>query len=918
MQVNFVMCFNGCCLVTDPENPTGCTRISIKSLSADTDEVKVPFQFQCVKCKSKRVRLWRYVPVCVRIQELFRDPKTRSIIMSQRAAVAAAIEKAHQCIENGLDFLPDGAGSIFDGENFFLLCKTLYERGCPLTADDFILAFNFDGVELVKAVSTWPIMYMFHNLGPLYRHQKEYIHIAGLAGSLRTPDELNTFVWAMTLDMHCGFNKVTVQYEPVLGDSDYDHLRPGNVVSLNLRYFMLVTVQDLMALLKTSGLAVVSGKSCCPFCILPGLCVGTKHYMPLSVLPDDIRNLFPPVERVVALNNDYSRSRDWFEQLYTQILHLKRLGRGHGEEIKQLMTQSGIKRLTPMMFIPTADSLPGPAIAVDAMHSVFHGGFKNLMVRTLDKIGVAGKRIISGCIEGAIVPHDAIGGFQRIIDPSDANKTHYKGLAASDERFMMNHVLGAALFGVLPPLLAWAIAAFCFVTKFLAFFHLSNETLPRLNAMLFEIFCVVDEFFPPSDMKITMHILLHIVRWMMLNGVPRETWMFSFERMNQIFTRAATANRAPTITAMRRIRLDRFLDMLMAEHVGGDESAMDRLRRVENLRAGKVAGVSTKEKYIFYTIDERCFAFTKSFNQRDIVSQLNAMATTCKASRRESWWNSHVRSMIPGYVVGVYGTLYLSEAVPEIGSRAAAAAGFYSAPETKDDFENTSQVYHSTLYYLNSAANSEYGCVPPTKNGSYNLSCFARVRYQDENGSLLSGIAVILFFVVITKSMVARGGKHDYEVLARVHYFREPKALSTAVNVSTAAATSASSFHNSIAHDTDAHMKLHMKTECTAPYQYTYENNTAARKRFQQHNLGGFGKSVLPFRVIEMDDQILPQEITKLHAMVDSRNQEYDVFVPAGALLNKVVLCPLPTSSPTKSYYSVSDVVFSEPDALHL
>jgi len=177
-------------------------------------------------------------------------------MMSEKKKMAVAIEKAHEIIVSGEVFEATEVGDIYGGSTFFELCKYLHDINQPLTADDHVVAFNYDGVEIVNGVSVWPLQYMLYSIGELYRHLKEYIHVAGLAGSLKSPDDLNSFVWAMVLDMHVGFQGVNVTYTTSPADDFHDPAAP--TVSKKVRYFMLVTVQDLMAMLKTTGLACSS------------------------------------------------------------------------------------------------------------------------------------------------------------------------------------------------------------------------------------------------------------------------------------------------------------------------------------------------------------------------------------------------------------------------------------------------------------------------------------------------------------------------------------------------------------------------------------------------------------------------------------------------------------------------------------
>jgi len=196
------------------------------------------------------------------------------------------------------------------------------------------------------------------------------------------------------------------------------------------------------------------------------------------------------------------------QAVYVQMLQLRNAGRGSQKQYKDLSITSGVKSVTPLLFIPTPQSLPGSGLCLDVMHSVFHGSFKNVFIRTLELIGVDGRRLISSRMEGSVVPHDIIGGFQRIFRPNDVTKSHFHKLSAADERFLMTHIFPSVFWGVVPLDISWAFAAFGHAIKFLGFRKLSLSCLDKVQRVMLEVFSILDDAFPVSDMKLTIHILI--------------------------------------------------------------------------------------------------------------------------------------------------------------------------------------------------------------------------------------------------------------------------------------------------------------------------------------------------------------------------------------------------------------------------
>ena len=723
-DVLFLMCFKGCCLVVDPHNTDGVTAVSVQCSDGGdipTNTVFIP-DWECPHCGEIRIKIHRYSSIIAKVRALFADDKFAALMKNYASQLEVPLARVNAALDAGEDFddiEPDVFFDVYDGSNFFYLVKEMRSKGIRVTADDLLIAMNYDGVELVKNISAWPVLIMFYSLGVFYRTEKSAIHMCNLAGGMSSPKDLNSFLWPFVFEMRQAMNGFSVTYKPATGAP----------VTKTVRMFCLVTCQDLMALLKTSGLAVVNGKCCCPCCFLPGQRkpngeggeTGSTHYMPRSVLPPEFQPKFHDLAGDgLALLQKYERTDKWLaENLAT--LAIMRDGGVSRAGIGRHESATGLKRTTPLMALPNRSSIPGGFFAFDAMHTLHHNAWNNIIIPVLKLLSADAWGILSERAEGSHVPHDMQVSFQRLVDPLKLSSKKYKGLKAADKTMLMYYFLPSYLFGLIPSDLYWAIVAFAKTTRLLCAYSVSRQAVDNAKKTYWEVFCVLDSYFPTDGMKLTVHLMIHAADWVRKNGPLRHTWLYCYERVNQDICGAARSNRVPAAAVLKRFRIHKQVMLLERELTTNANSSANtvdpELQAILDQAASK-----RRSSWRFVSVSEddgvhRTYAFG------DVVAN--------KDGRDE------------------YATLYNTSYEPSTGAGVdLASLSSEAREEFLKDQENTSVVFRSAAYYTRSGVRS----MSMRKMGDYSSSAFVVALYEDDNGVVKSAPALVLAYRVTEDS----------------------------------------------------------------------------------------------------------------------------------------------------------------------
>lgn len=741
-----------------------------------------------------------------------------------------------------------------------------------------------------------------------------------------SPENINSFLWPIVLEL---WQLSEVETGVLIHYTDED----GNVIKKRARVFCLMTMQDLMALLKTTGLAITAGKCLCPYCILSGtrrtgpedsLSESTKYYLPMNVLPPSCREASPRHEAASVLNRNFLRDFEWLQAKYLEKATSTSKGASDAISIN-----SGVKRATPLWCIPNPLSMPGGFIAFDCMHTIHHNCFNNIIAFCLDSIKTAGFRVILQRAEKVVVPHDIASSYQRLVDLQDMSKKRYKGLKAADKFFLMSYIIPVILCRLLPSRLYWAICAICFCTRLLALGTISTSSLDKIESTLCEACWVLNSYFPANQMKVTIHLLLHAVEWVRKNGPLRYTWLYFFERFNKELTDAVSGNRVPVITVCKTLRLGKFLKFVLDDAIAASVATTtasagtqdsESLRLFETLLSREVrAGV----KYDRY--ENGKYTFPAVGLKSRLHAKMNAVnvalaAVRSKRGRVSSADERLLNAFADGdaNVTKIYATLFNTAFSQEEDPH---RVDIFDA-----DFSNTSQVYHSVAYHLKGGQS----VINPTKLGAYNLSCFVRVKYQyvpehDDSSSESgesdveqpeerTGIAIVLYYCI------ARGIDDVDRPLAKVHFLDECElnmALSSTANNSVRGFSKASAFYQMIPTVDDKNLERHCN-ECNSTgdcHDESFSGNNSSRRVYESIGLGDFGKSTLPFRVVYSDFAAENLAAFESHFGTASCRTANDMFVPVSSIMNKVVLVPFPMTG-KQNVYAVSHCGFSEDDIM--
>lgn len=705
-EVPFLMCFRGCCLVVDPNNPSGCTAIQISCpRGGDIPEPScyLHLGWQCPHCEEKRMKVFRYWSVAAKFRAMWSDPKHHLLFSTYAATMRKALKRVYDALDAGLGFTDlefDEFSDICDGSNFFGVVKELRARGITLNEFDQLIGMNYDGVELVKRISTWPLLFMLYGLGPLYRHEKPNLHVGGFAGGSNSPVDLISFLWPFVLEMRAIIKGVKVRDPGPTG------------MTRTVRIISIVTCQDLMALLKTTGLAVVSGKCCCPCCWLPGERAGGRgstHYMPLSALPGKLQDAMALCgvresndDTHVAIIRKYERDYAWLSENW-HTLSMAAVSGHSKKSIAELSTAVGLKRATPFMAMPYLSGIPGGFYSFDAMHTLHHNAWKNIIAVVLEQLTPDAWRTLESRAEACAIPHVMSASYQRLSDPITGKRT-FKTLKAADKAMMMYFFLPVLLYGLVPPSLYWALVAFTRATQILCRFKVSCADVDIVEGVYWNIFCVLDSFFPTSDMKVTLHLMLHAAEWVRKNGPLRCTWLYAFERYNADIVRAARSNRVPIASVINRFRIGQFVSSRLALATHKDHpsmfahSASDVVAEVQALMANTVS--SKRWVYVSVPEDEHsAYVFDNKHAQ---------------------YSNGRV----------AYGTLY-NMSYDDLPADIANGSNVQGLSQLLQDRENSSAVYRSGVYYIGKS-------ICPRGSGDFGLSCFAFIAWDNNGVSELS------------------------------------------------------------------------------------------------------------------------------------------------------------------------------------
>lgn len=82
------------------------------------------------------------------------------------------------------------------------------------------------------------------------------------------------------------------------------------------------------------------------------------------------------------------------------------------------------------MALPNRASIPGGFFAFDAMHTLHHNAWNNIIVPILKGLDQNSWEILAARAEGSHIPHDMQVSFQRLVDPLNLSSKKFKGLKA--------------------------------------------------------------------------------------------------------------------------------------------------------------------------------------------------------------------------------------------------------------------------------------------------------------------------------------------------------------------------------------------------------------------------------------------------------------------------------------------------------
>lgn len=899
-EIIFLQCYAGCCLVSDPKSPKDATRRPIfcsDGLDEPNGRSKVKFVvpgWSCAHCHGSRIRLWRYSTIAGRIQRMYADPKLRKLLLEHERVMEAALKRVNDAIDAGKSFqdLENEDGYIYtdfySGENFYDIVLSLRKRGIYLQKWDQIVTMNYDGVEVVSKVSGWPLLIMFFGLGVYDRHEKDNIHMCGLAGAGGSPKDINSYLLPWAMEMHALQDGVKVEWR----DDD------GTLHEKRVRVFVGETCQDLMALLKTTGLAISSGKCACPCCMLVGLQLSknddsssTKSYMPRSVLPDNLT-----ADNFRAIMRPYERTKSWMQRTWVAISTLWNTPRKKGQG-DVLSKQSGIKRGTPLWLLPSYVSMPGAFVGFDAMHTLHHNCWTNMINLLLGSLAADERRVLVWRADNIVLPHDLSKGYQQLFQHDDISKPRYLGMKAADKYLMVVSMIPTLLFGLIPPRLWYAVCAFGEATAKLCAFNVSADDVNTAEKMFFKVFCILDDAFKPTDMKVTLHLMLHAAEWVRKNGPLRFSWLYSFERFNQEITRAVTGNRFPIIVVMRRFRIAQWFAITSGKVRASASVKVANLLRSLRERKATARWDFLQYQYASSSVETvRCWLGER---HPDLAEALNKVFYRAKTGHSASvdFIELSFGDFLPvaelasrHITVGnVYGSLYNAAYADVIDGTTIDEDPVTGDPVDGDDYADglgqTSVVYRAALYYSN---------VRKRQNDTYTLSCFVFVAC--EVGDVVEKYpAVILQFVTLEETdpnqlqMQLGQPKRGCGVYALLRFLRCVPGTYPGDSCSCSLAPGSETFASA------SSMLKHLHHAQSVPQGWTLPIVQKARSEFVV--LSPRMKGIFPYQVVSLPCQAhelrslcvtsnVPSEQAKISKNFDGP----DLYLPISSIVGKATL----------------------------